>query len=97
MQQQLTNKSGVSTENVDQATEIKCTIPHDVIDYEEKVETRHLKHWVIKASVLFLMFASGSIVLTLCYASITNQTALEENIVKTIIHAVVDIIKFMSS
>lgn len=63
--------------------------------YETIKETRHLKHWIIKASVGAFIFVICAIVLSVCYASVVHNSTFQESVLSSFLNAIIELIKFM--
>lgn len=68
---------------------------NNVANIDEKIEERHLKHWIVKVLVLTLSLLTTLTVLTFLYSSLTDKTSSKEGIITSSLQALIEIIKFM--
>lgn len=94
----MPEKTNISAEEAEKKNNPETDNTHVCItneQYEDIRETRHLKHWVIKASVSAFIFVVCTIVLSMCYASVVHNNSFQESLLSSFINAIIELIKFM--
>jgi hypothetical protein len=70
---------------------VVCTVSNT----DEKVDERHLRHWIVKVLVLTLAVLTVFVVLTFLYLSVTGKSSIKESTVGIFIQTLSEIIKII--